>query len=154
MPETSIQKHCPHCKQIKPVSEFYKNCVQTDGLSTDCKKCHNEMGKASTKRYSQTKKGKKARKKAIQRHYILYPERHKAKWTIGNAIQKGRLVPAKTLQCYYCGVQAEQWHHWHGYEPEHLLDVIPVCRKCHQEKRQIAELSNTGFLFPIRATHS
>jgi hypothetical protein len=50
----------------------------------------------------------------------------------------GLLPPAKTLLCVDCGAQAQEYHHHNGYEPEHLLDVIPVCRACHG-KRHTAE---------------
>ncbi len=34
------EKKCTVCKQIKPVSEFYKDAQAGDGLYTKCKKCH------------------------------------------------------------------------------------------------------------------
>lgn len=34
------EKKCTVCKQIKPVSEFYRDVRAGDGLYTKCKKCH------------------------------------------------------------------------------------------------------------------
>ena len=34
---------------------------------------------------------------------------------------------------HICGKQGEQYHHHKGYAPEHRLDVVPICRKCHDE---------------------
>ena len=34
------EKKCTICKQLKPVSEFYKDTQRGDGFYTKCKKCH------------------------------------------------------------------------------------------------------------------
>lgn len=191
MAEQIIPKKCTVCKQIKPLSEFYKNCTTKDGYRNECKICHSkytkkyfqtkrgkevnrkamqryqqsEKRKITKKRYSQTEKGKITKKrhrqtekyKTTQRHYqqskegkiaqkrynqsgkgianqkryhICHPKCRKAESAVNYAIKIGRLPRPDTLQCYYCPKQAEQYHHW-SYAPEHFLDVIPVCVKCH-----------------------
>lgn len=35
-------KVCPRCKRELPVSEFYRNKSQSDGLNTYCKECFNK----------------------------------------------------------------------------------------------------------------
>ena len=35
------EKSCCTCKEIKPITEFYKNRSNKDGLRPDCKKCAN-----------------------------------------------------------------------------------------------------------------
>lgn len=37
-------KICTHCKQNKPISEFYKHCIMKDGLASWCKSCNKENG--------------------------------------------------------------------------------------------------------------
>lgn len=104
-----------------------------------------ERGKAAQKRYSQSKKGKIARKHykqsekgkaAIKRYYQNRNRKKvKARNAVNNAISNGRLPRPDTLLCHYCPKPAQQYHHWHGYAPEHWLDVVPVCYICHGKYR-------------------
>lgn len=43
-------KVCSHCKEEKPVTEFYRNYLYKDFYSCTCKKCMNEMKKARYQR--------------------------------------------------------------------------------------------------------
>ena len=36
-----ITKHCAHCRQDKPVTEFYRDKHTRDGLQSWCKECSN-----------------------------------------------------------------------------------------------------------------
>lgn len=133
-------KSCTKCHQKKDLMEFYKNKPSRDGhlnkCKTCCKKyCQTEKDRANHKRFDQSEKGK-ARNK---RFNICHPNRKKATHAVSNAIRAGRLPRPDSLLCHYCPVQAQEYHHWHGYEPEHWLDVIPVCIECHYKyKRKIA----------------
>lgn len=200
MSEQIISKQCRTCKEIKPISEFYKHPDTRDGHFNICKSCKNkrqkdyrktekgkavhrryrksEKGKAVEKRYKKSEKGKAAEKryqqsekrkiacrkgwsryeatekgkaaikryrqskegKAIQKRYrIHHPERVEAHSAVNIAIKIGRLPRPDSLQCHYCPAQAKEYHHYKDYEPEHWLDVIPVCIKCHNEipKKQV-----------------
>ena len=46
-------KYCSKCKQIKPVTDFYKNGCKKDGFSDYCKVCANEQ---DLKRYNSRKR--------------------------------------------------------------------------------------------------
>jgi len=109
--------------------------------------------KSTQKRYLQSKKGKEKQKryrlsakgKVVQKHYnqsergketrkiylLIHPELQKAQYVVRNAIKFGELPRPDSLQCKYCRTQAKQYHHHKGYGPEHLLDVVPVCTRCH-----------------------
>ena len=52
---------------------------------------------------------------------------HAAVW------QHKTLPPASTRQCAECGQKAQSYHHYLGYEPDHWLDVIPLCTRCHRK---------------------
>jgi len=105
-------------------------------VSEACKKAQRKYhktakGKNTQKRYEQTEKGKATRRLAIKRFVVRNPNYHKARHAVSNAIRDGKIPRPDTLHCYCCKEKAEQYHHWNGYEPEHWLDVWPVCIKCH-----------------------
>ena len=153
MAETIIIKRCSYCKQIKAVSDFYKNRKNKDGFENSCKICRKisirkyqktEKGRLtnrkSVKKYRKTKKGKAYRKrhqqskkgKDTQKRYIIrHPERRKARNAVSYAIEVGKLFRPNILKCHYCPEQAEQYHH-PSYEPEDRLNIIPVCKICHK----------------------
>ena len=94
----------------------------------------------SALRYQKTEKGRISRRnfrqtdkyKAICQSYrIRYPNHWKAKNAVANAVRQNKIPCIKTRRCYFCFEQAQQYHHYKGYEPEFWLDVIPVCVKCH-----------------------
>ena len=125
-------KRCSKCKQMKSVSEFYVFKKGKDGFQSYCKACdkkykQGEKSKSYQKRYFQSERGKLAIKRFNARH----PNYVKAKNAVTHAVTTGKLPRSDTLQCYYCDKPAQQYHHWHGYEQEHWLDVVPACRECH-----------------------
>ena len=56
MAEQIISKRCSRCKQVKPLSEFYKDKGRKDGHACGCKNCNMKSQKA----YCLTEKGRKA----------------------------------------------------------------------------------------------
>jgi hypothetical protein len=40
------EKRCPKCREVKPLSEFWKNRSMRDGLQNYCKLCHTEKSTA------------------------------------------------------------------------------------------------------------
>jgi len=157
MSETIIMKTCGHCKQTKSVSEFSKETNRKDGYYFLCKICQSQYhkqwqktktgrkstrkiaikysrskhGQSVSKAYRQSEKGKNSHKRCNKKYRNRFPERIKATKFVYCAITIGVLPRPDSLQCNYCPNQAEQYHHWHGYQPEHYLDVIPVCIPCH-----------------------
>ena len=156
-----ISKRCYKCKQFKPLSEFSKDRNRKDGFQNCCKSCirayrQSERGRAVNRKaevkYVKTPKGKavqckgKAKyrkspkgKATTKRYFTRNPNYVKANHAVNNAITAGRLPRPDSLQCHYCFRDAQQYHHWHGYESEHWLDVVPACVECHSKcKREIA----------------
>lgn len=65
---------------------------------------------------------------------LTYSEKaERARRTVTKAVHDGELRPASAFDCAHCGRGARDYHHHKGYEPEHWLDVIPLCKPCHQE---------------------
>lgn len=98
--------------------------------------------KATYKHYRQSEKGK-ATKKHCDKHFRdCHPNQRKAVSAVNHAIRDGKLPRPDSLLCHYCPKPAQEYHHWHGYEPKHWLDVVPVCKYCHvkEQKRQSGSL--------------
>jgi hypothetical protein len=72
------------------------------------------------------------RTRALRRaEYLRFREQRKAHNAVNHAVRDGRLEPVMSFCCVLCGLPAEQYHHHNGYDDDHLLDVIPVCKRCH-----------------------
>lgn len=145
MSETIQTKRCSKCKQFKPISEFYRDQRRKDGHRSLCKVCHSKI----TKDYYQTKKGKEVNRKAESRYAKTEkgkakkkryrqrnPEQVKARNAVIKAIKDGKLPRLDNRLCHYCPKPAQEYHHWHGYEKEHWLDVVPACIPCHGSHRK------------------
>jgi len=103
-----------------------------------------EEGKIVQDRFRKSEKGKANRRRFIKLYKIRHPERSKAVEKVNDAVKAGRLPRPNSLQCHDCAAQAKQYHHWHGYAPEHCLDVIPVCAKCHKNLHLAHRFSSTA----------
>ena len=91
-----------------------------------------EKGKATIKKYQQTEKAKAYTRYKIKRRLALNPDIRKSRTAIHNAIRRHKIVAPSLLKCSFCNFQAEHYHHPNGYTIKHRLDIIPLCRKCHQ----------------------
>ena len=146
-----ISKRCSRCKQIKHIFEFNKDKQNKDGFRGYCKICQmdiqanyrqSENGKVIRNRYRLSEKGKVANR----RYKTCRPNQIKAGNAVIYAIRNGKLISPKFLLCHYCPKPAQQYHHWHGYEKEYWLDVIPVCIKCHNKQLESKEFFTPLFL--------
>ncbi len=129
MSEPTITKRCSKCKEFKPVSEFYRNKVRKDGYHNECKTCHIKR----VSKYQKTTQGKRVQKRSDVKYDIKFPERYKARSAISNAVRLGKLLPASQFSCS-CGKKAQEYHHRLGYQPEHQLNVTPLCILCHNSR--------------------
>ena len=151
-------KTCSKCGVDKPTSEFYRQASCVNGLRPQCKACHKACSAAYYQRhktelraqntiycqqhkeeirarhaaYYQTAAGKRTTARASRKRDRLHPERSRAGLAVYYAIKRGELSPVHLSECVMCGGTARHRHHWAGYEPEHWLDVIPVCIPCHK----------------------
>lgn len=158
-----MHKKCNKCGQEKPLSKFHRQKDSKDGYRNDCGECHNEMTRAwkranrghvaeynrawreanpervteLRREWNSANPEKVAKMKRV--YQIRNPQKYAARKAVTYATQSGKMPPAKDLDCTECGGQAQEYHHHKGYDDEHWLDVIPVCKKCH------VELENLNF---------
>ncbi len=90
-----------------------------------------EKGKAHHKAFSQTPAGRLCTIRAARKFAAANPEKLRAHWRIHELVRQGKLQTARHLPCVRCAKQATQYHHHNGYDITHIVDVIPVCAKCH-----------------------
>ena len=146
MPETIQTKHCPKCKCILPRSEFHNNSKTYDSLGVWCKIClriarkvrrHTKTGQKKRRqeyeKYRQTEKMKLTQCRNYYKQRLKYPAKIKARAAIHNSIIGGRLAAPTNFKCHNCPNQAQEYHHYLGYSPEHWFDVVPICKCCHRK---------------------
>lgn len=92
---------------------------------------YSERGTKRRKEYSQSDAGRAATRRRIRRYEIKNRQKKRAHAALNYAVKAGKLPPAKTHKCTRCTNQASQYHHYLGYEKQHYLDVIALCRRCH-----------------------
>lgn len=135
-------KTCITCKQSKPLSEFYKALNRKDSHQTCCKSCQRayrktkkgkSVNRKADNKYRQTEKGKISRRVWQNQFHAHNPNYQRALSAVNYAVRTGKLPQPDSLQCHYGEHPAQEYHHYKGYEPEHRLDVVPVCRKCHRK---------------------
>ena len=128
-------KICSKCKKPKLLFEFSKSSSIKGGYQNYCKVCHSIF----MKKYHQTEKDKEARKKyycskegkeVVKRSRARNKLNIKARNTVNNAIQAGKLPRPNNMKCG-CGAQAKNYHH-DSYEPKNWLIVTAMCAPCHR----------------------
>ncbi len=98
-----MTKTCTKCNKIKELSEFPKNCRQSDGYRKDCKDCRKLYRLANKKKISaQNKKYYNQNKKVILKQNAVYRETNKE--TISKQKKEYRLTNINKIK--------EQQLHW------------------------------------------
>lgn len=111
------QKRCYVCKSWKLLVEFDVDNSRGNKRAGACIEC---------------------KRTAFRKTRIGGPPSEKVQQQAGSAlnyaIRRGKLPKVSTLICTDCGSPACHYHHHLGYEKEHWLDVIPLCRGCHRRR--------------------
>lgn len=144
------EKECKACGEVKPISEYCRNSLGKDGYFAACKQCvyrrnvewrKSPDGRAWVKKYRENhpRHGPHSGQEYMREYRKKYRERNQDKVAagkaVGRAIKRGKIPHPATVSCKECGEQAREYHHHLGYEREHWLDVIALCRKCHISTR-------------------
>jgi hypothetical protein len=159
-----LQKTCAICKEEKPITEFSPDKRGLYGVVSQCKKCRREYmaNKRANQSYLEQEREKareyeslrkenenrrawrleflksgKARK-AISNWEQRNPGRRAAYGAVKYAVRTGKIPAPNTLKCCVDGCDnfAEHYHHENGYDKEHRLDVVPVCKTHHGKTRR------------------
>lgn len=164
--EPSNLKTCSNCRLRKPLTEYYRNSSRKDGYNLWCKNClkplikkHKQSNKYKTLQAEYSKRSEVRDRSNHRRKFrrITNPEKYraidarerkkldpakvKARERIRSAINSGKIPKASTYTCSECNErQARHYHHHNGYEPEHWLDVVPVCTFCHPKVEKHASV--------------
>ena len=139
---TVEQRCCTKCGKKKQTSEFYSG-------RPDCKECKRACSRnAWTSAYGEQRNV--ARRGAYQRldlkqknasrayhrvkseeYRARHPERVAARYAVLNAVKRGTLPPVNRCACADCGRAADSYHH---EDYSRALDVVALCRLCHEQR--------------------
>ena len=117
-------KICSKCGKEKDEDEFSRQRHTRSGRRANCKNCERIYRK-------QSENYKRAKRLCDLKQRILRPDNVRARWAVNHKIENGKLPRINTQYCAECGKQAIHYHHHNGYDPEHYLDVVPLCADCH-----------------------
>lgn len=145
-------KKCSKCEIEKPRTDFNKNRARSDGFRGECRDCqkiyyqshkeemalyrkayyqsHKEEMTAQQKIYNQTDRGKEAFCRASAKTIQKFPEKHKARQAVNNAIRDGRLIRPSICESCFQEKFVQGHHEDHVNKP---LEVDWLCIKCHKE---------------------
>jgi len=106
-----ITKTCSKCGRELPISQYWKDRYNPDGLFRYCSDCAMVL-------------------KELRR------ERYAARYHVYSMIKRGILPNPKMLQCCVRGCTNHDviYHHHLGWSREHWEHVMPICRS-HNAKR-------------------
>ena len=144
---TVPHKTCTKCGTTYPLSfdYFYRQSRNKSGFRSECRSCTSaaasmynrsprgrEVMQTAERKYCSTDYGREAKRQKASRYRDNNPNKEQARKAVSHAVRCGILPRVSTCACSDCGGQAETYHH-PSYQPDHWLDVIPVCRKCHRK---------------------
>lgn len=161
----NLNKKCPRCQKVKPLSDYYDNRSSPIGKSYWCKSCDREVSRirgrindkkperiAKTKAWLRSEKGKDSRK----RYYIENKLKIRIRSLVVRLVRANKIIK---LPCSVCGDVRSMAHHPDYSKP---LDVMWLCHKHHSEVHRIPSESPSklggrnlkryvaGFLFDDR----
>lgn len=125
-------KVCNKCKQTKPIDEFYRSVVSSDGLEGSCKNCKIEVVREGQNR-KKTKSLLSYKDIAPHKKWWLAENKLKSKAhnKVKYAIRTGELV---RQPCERCGTTDNVVAHHEDYNKP--LDIVWLCAIHHQERHK------------------
>lgn len=105
---SNIEKQCTYCKQVKPLSDFYKVAGtqrSRDGYRNQCKPCHQEYQNTAANRAETAARYYRKRKESDPALFMWKQAKHRAKYDYNNmefSIEVADIQIPET--CPYLGV--------------------------------------------------
>jgi len=137
-----ITKICTICGSLKSINDFYIAICNKDGHEKMCKECKKKKSKkhyievrphkiakmrAYNEVYEKTEHGKKKHRERADRMIAKYPDKHKARTALTNAVRLGKVVKQN---CQICNINENlEAHHFDYSKP---LQVVWLCRYHHK----------------------
>jgi len=139
------EKTCSRCGRTLPAVLFHRHRRSLDGLVSHCAECLSkrqrtdagrEIKRVAARKFAHSAKGRRYIREYSRYYRKIHVAESKARSAVSRATRDGHLPRANTQVCVQCGQAAEQYHHYLGYEHEHAINVIPLCRTCHIRQHQ------------------
>lgn len=138
-------KTCSTCKQVKPLTDFYKDKRTPDGLKSQCKKCHTicniktrninnkRENNRNFMRNAREKNPDKFRKRELEyEKNRSWDEKREARYQLNLALRRGEIL--KPDACEDCGETVKLTaHHDNYFKP---LEVRWLCYECHGKRHR------------------
>ena len=116
-------KLCTKCGIGKPVFEFGRRQLSSDGRQIWCRDCRREYQRA----YAQNFRDPEKHREAQRRYRLRHAEKHQAHSIVRSAVKACRIVVA--VWCQRCGCVTDLEAHHHDYSKP--LSVEWLCSTCH-----------------------
>lgn len=84
------------------------------------------------KQYKKTARGREVGRASWARQHARDPNRFRARLAVARAVKRGDLV----RQPCGCGSKKVEAHHHKGYAEQHWLDVVWLCKRCHDAEHK------------------
>lgn len=126
-------KECFKCREVKPLSCFYKHAQMKDGHVNKCKVCNkNDVAKHRTENIEKIRKydrdrGSRQPLKYLQDYRKKYPKKYKAHSMMNYQIKVGNI---KKMPCTECGEERVCAHH---DDYDYPLSVRWLCHAHHSQ---------------------
>lgn len=120
------------CSRCKTTKDLKANSVTTAGnIVYLCRNCNTQR----LREYRKTHNGKNNVYKAVKKSIKKFPERQSARKKVYYALKVGHIIKPKI--CELCLNKKELFGHHEDYKKP--LDVMWICRNCHNEQHKVLE---------------
>ena len=132
-----MTKECFKCGAERPLSDFYKHKKMKDGHLNKCKDCtkrdvrerrFDPETRGAVLEYDRNR-GPRQTYEDTKTYRERWPEKHKARQAVGNAVRDGRVTKPET--CSESGEDGRIEGHHDDYSKP--LDVRWLCSPCHHQ---------------------
>lgn len=143
-------KECITCKEIQPLSEYYKHKQMADGHLNKCKTCAKSQAKNRHHKLSENKEWVKSeRRRHSDKYYRLGYKEKQVEWDLNRPWKN--TSEYKNLSRDLKIPKGLEAHHW-SYNKEDLRDIFAMHPSDHKSLHQLIELDEDRLLFKIIET--